>query len=435
MRRREGQFTLLLDDQFDIIWHCDSLAPILGHADLVGHSATEHVHPDDLALVLETMFQANRDDDDVDRLDPAQSPESADIRVADADGVWHTFATTTYNHLDDPDVNAVLCTCVLVRDRSDVGRAIEMLGSGADVEAVLPIVARLADRSLGAHTRTAFAWRHGDRVQRVCAADETVLDPRLCRVVDLVWSLDLREPLIITDLDDPRLDGAGEVARDAGFIAAFLVPVEAPNGTGIIGAMVAWGRSTVEFQVARQSPVHVALSLAALAVADSRTKRDLRWAAAHDPLTGLINRAEFSHRLETTSAHGDVVLLYIDLDDFKPINDLYGHAVGDTVLIEVGRRISEVIGDADFVGRLGGDEFAVVCADTDDPAYGRDVANRIVRAVRQPIVSHGVEVQVGASVGVAVGAQPLIPSQLMQRADDALYLAKSSGKNTVRLAG
>ena len=128
------------------------------------------------------------------------------------------------------------------------------------------------------------------------------------------------------------------------------------------------------------------------------------------------------------------MLLYIDLDDFKPINDRYGHGVGDTVLVEVGRRIGEVIGDRDVVGRLGGDEFAVVCAGTNDAMHGRDVANRIVRAVRAPIDSHGVEVTVGASVGVAVGAQPLIPALLMKRADDALYLAKSSGKNTVRLA-
>ena len=87
------------------------------------------------------------------------------------------------------------------------------------------------------------------------------------------------------------------------------------------------------------------------------------------------------------------------------------------------------------VGRLGGDEFAVVCAGTGDPMVGRTVADRIVDAVRRPIALRGLELRVSASVGVAVGAQPLIPAQLMKRADDALYLAKASGKNTVRLAG
>ncbi|MCU1399313.1 MAG: diguanylate cyclase [Acidimicrobiales bacterium] len=434
MSRREGHYTLLLDEQFNIIWHCDSLSPMLGFDDLVGHNAADYVHPDDLELVLQTLLQV-ANSDGYDRLDPTHSPESADIRICDVDGRWHTFAVTTYDHLDDEGVQAVLCTCTLIRDRSDVSRTIEMLGSGADVEAVLPVVARLADRSLGGNTRTAFAWRTGERVQRVCALDEATLDPRLCTAVDLVWSLDLREPLIITDLDDPRLGASGPLAREHGFIAAFLVPIEEPNGNAVIGAMVAWGKSIVEFQVARQSPIHVALRLAALAIADSRTKRDLRWAAAHDPLTGLINRAEFARALEHAAAADDVVLLYIDLDDFKPINDLYGHAVGDKVLIEVGRRITDVIGPRDVVGRLGGDEFAVVCGGTDDPIYGRDVANRIVSAVHEPIDSQGVDVRVGASVGVAVGAQPLVAAHLMQRADDALYLAKASGKNTVRLAG
>jgi diguanylate cyclase (GGDEF)-like protein len=84
---------------------------------------------------------------------------------------------------------------------------------------------------------------------------------------------------------------------------------------------------------------------------------------------------------------------------------------------------------------MGGDEFAVVCAGTNDPFDGRDLADRIVVAIREPIVANGVELRVGASVGVAVGAHPLIPSVLVQRADEALYTAKNSGKNTVCLAG
>ena len=107
----------------------------------------------------------------------------------------------------------------------------------------------------------------------------------------------------------------------------------------------------------------------------------LRWAASHDPLTGLANRAEFARRLDE-AADGELVLLYIDLDDFKPINDAYGHPVGDIVLKEVGRRIADVIGPDDTVGRLGGDEFAVVCAGTSDPVHGRADRRRIVRADR-----------------------------------------------------
>ena len=104
------------------------------------------------------------------------------------------------------------------------------------------------------------------------------------------------------------------------------------------------------------------------------------------------------------------------------------------MLKEVGRRIADVIGPADTVGRLGGDEFAVVCAGTSDPAQGRAVGDRIVKAIRMPLVANGLRLTVGASVGVAVGAQPLIPAMLARRADEALYHAKSAGKNTVWLA-
>ena len=249
-----------------------------------------------------------------------------------------------------------------------------------------------------------------------------------------ISGIDCTAPLIITDLDDPpRLAGAGQVAAAAGYVAAFLVPIEAPTGSTIIGAMVTWGCSTVDFQAPPQSPLHVAIRLASLAIADHRTKRSLRWSASHDPLTGLANRAEFARHLDILAA-GDLVLLYIDLDDFKPINDAHGHPVGDAVLVEVARRLAAVIGPDDVVGRLGGDEFAVVYAGTDDPHLGRELGDRIVEAIRVPTPANGLRLTVGASVGVAIGAQPLIPSVLIQRADQALYAAKNSGKNTVRLA-
>ena len=432
--RQEGQYALLLDENFDIVWHSESMTTLLGWESTIGRNATEFVHPDDLEIALQTMLQVNEDQLDHNRIGATYVPESADIRVIDVQGVWHTFEATTYNHLEDPEVGGVLCICKLVRDRSDVARSIHLLGTGADVDTVLPVVSRLAERSLGSGTRTAVAWRHGENLRVVTAIDEPAIDSRLSDAAKLVWSLGLIGPTVITDLDDPRLGGVGSVARENGFVAAFLVPIEAPTGSDIIGAMVAWGVTTVDLQVYSQSPIHVALRLAALAIADSRTKRTLRWAADHDPLTGLVNRAEFARHLDAMAGN-DIVLLYIDLDDFKPINDLYGHPTGDIVLIEVGRRIAGVIGPNDFVGRLGGDEFAVVCGGTNDPLHGRDVADQIVAAIRKPIFANGVGLRVGASVGVAVGAHPLIPAVLVQRADEALYLAKNSGKNTVCLAG
>ena len=431
--RKEGEFTLLLDDQFDILWHSDSLSRILGWGDVTGRNGTEFVHPDDLELVLETMMQVLQGGGHQ-QLSATFAPESADIRISDVNGVWHSFETTTWNHLDDEDVRGVLCTCRRVHDRSDLARAIEMLGSGVEVVGVLPVFVRLAERSMGgAEVRTAIAWKQDERIVTVTAGGSDPLNTRLADVARVVWSHNVTTPTIVTDLDDPMLEGAGELAAAAGYKGAFIVPIEAPTGPEILGAMVAWSASTVDFQAPTQSPIHVALRLAALAIADHRTKRRLRWAAAHDPLTGLANRAEFARRLDEL-ASDDLILLYIDLDDFKPINDAHGHPVGDYVLNEVGRRIARVIGPNDIVGRLGGDEFAVICAGMSDPMHGRAVGDRIIQAIRVPLLTNGLRLAVGASVGVAVGAQPLIPALLARRADEALYNAKHAGKNTVCLA-
>jgi diguanylate cyclase (GGDEF)-like protein len=432
LNRQGGHFALLLDANFDIIWQSESVTPVLGWGSIVGHNATEFVHPDDLGLVLQTMDEVHRTDELHRAPDTAYAPEPADVRLVDPDGVWRSYELTATNHLEVDCVRGVLCTGRQIRDRSDIAKAVELLGTGADVDDVLPIIARLADQSFGGQTRAAIARRQGSTTVAGSAADAPPLDRRLADVAELVWTTGIDRPTI-ADLDDLRLTHVRDVARDAGFLVVFLLPIHDPAGDAVIGAMAVWGRTTVDFQAGPQAPVHVALRLAALAIADHRIKRELRWAAAHDPLTGLVNRAEFARRLDLM-ASDDVVLLYIDLDDFKPINDVFGHPVGDAVLVEVGRRIAAVIGSDDVVGRLGGDEFAVVCPATDDAVRGRHLADQIVRAISRPISWNGLDLQVGASVGVAVGAQPLIPAVLVQRADEALYNAKHAGKNTVCLA-
>jgi diguanylate cyclase (GGDEF)-like protein len=434
MHRLEGQFSLLLDEQFDILWQSESLNTVLGWDDVSGRNATEFVHPDDIELVLENLMRVHFDTHDRSNLDFA--PESAAVRILGADGTWRVFAATTYNHLDDPDVGAVLCTCAAVKDRSDVGRAIELLGTGADIDLVLPVLARLADCSMGGDTRAVIAWRYGTRIRSVTAADSPPLDSALASAAGLILGLDVFEPVTITDMNDARLGGIGPLADAAGFTAAYLVPIMAPSAASrpeVIGGLLVWGRSTIEFQVGPQTPIHIVLRLAALAIADSAIKRDLRWAASHDPLTGMVNRAAFERRLNQM-ADEDVALLYIDLDDFKPINDHFGHPAGDRVLVEVSRRIEHALGPDDVAGRLGGDEFAVVCPGANAVGRAREVAERIVESIRQPILDGPRTMTVGASVGVAVGVHPLIPEVLVQQADQALYSAKHSGKNTVVLA-
>lgn len=160
----------------------------------------------------------------------------------------------------------------------------------------------------------------------------------------------------------------------------------------------------------------------------------LEYAATHDPLTGLLNRTGFFWRLEEELAKkSDVTVFAVDLDQFKPINDRYGHAVGDAVLMTVAERLSDRL-DMDFVGRLGGDEFvAVKCLKT-DPDMIPEVGLAVTEVIREPIYLREQQLTVGASVGLAyTTGQADTVDVLLARADTALYKAKDSRNTRYRL--
>jgi diguanylate cyclase (GGDEF)-like protein len=156
--------------------------------------------------------------------------------------------------------------------------------------------------------------------------------------------------------------------------------------------------------------------------------------AFHDPLTGLANRALFVDHLEGAfhragRSGGLVFLLYVDLDEFKKINDNFGHAAGDEVLIEVAVRLNKCVRATDTVARLGGDEFALLLEQATSLVAAETVAQRVVDCLAEPfLIANGVA-QIGASVGIAYtdmfGQSAM---QLMKTADDAMYTAKRSGK-------
>jgi diguanylate cyclase (GGDEF)-like protein len=156
----------------------------------------------------------------------------------------------------------------------------------------------------------------------------------------------------------------------------------------------------------------------------------------HDGLTDLPNRTlvmdRISHALAraTRGALG-VSVLFIDVDEFKAINDTFGHGPGDEVLCTIGSRLRSVLRDSDTVGRLGGDEFVVLLEPEDAPPSPEFVAERILDVLRQPIeMDSGQVVRLSASIGVAVAvAQHVNADELLRDADLALYAAKEAGKN------
>jgi len=167
-------------------------------------------------------------------------------------------------------------------------------------------------------------------------------------------------------------------------------------------------------------------------------ERQLSHRAFHDELTGLANRSLFldrmDHALRVARPETDpVVVLFVDLDDFKAVNDSYGHAAGDTILQSVAGRIRHAAGTGDTVARLGGDEFAVLLEDRGGLDRAITVAEGLIDDLSEPVEFGAHRIPVLASVGVAVAAAGLSTSSLLRDADIAMYEAKRAGKGQIRI--
>jgi diguanylate cyclase (GGDEF)-like protein len=232
-------------------------------------------------------------------------------------------------------------------------------------------------------------------------------------------------------------DHAGDPAE-----IAYLRSID--MGSMVMMPMVARGHSigTIELYSTDATPfderrLRLARTLtdeAAMALDNARLVEELRHQAFHDGLTGLANRGLFGDRVEHALARSartgaSTAVLFLDLDDFKTVNERFGHAGGDEMLREVSVRIASVLRPADTAARLGGDEFAVLLEDLDGPADARQVADRLIDAVRAPIRIGDADALTGASVGISISTgEDDRADDMLRNADFAMYRAKSAGK-------
>jgi diguanylate cyclase (GGDEF)-like protein/PAS domain S-box-containing protein len=162
--------------------------------------------------------------------------------------------------------------------------------------------------------------------------------------------------------------------------------------------------------------------------------------AFHDPVTALANRALFNERVRhalarTRREDSALAVIFLDIDDFKTINDSLGHAAGDRVLLEVAKRLATSIRVSDTAARFGGDEFAILLEDPTGPQDAAEIAERIIEELKKPLQIEGKEIAVQASLGISIVDQPstLDADELIRNADAAMYIAKRDGKGSYRL--
>ncbi|MCQ8104185.1 diguanylate cyclase [Methylomonas sp. SURF-2] len=175
-------------------------------------------------------------------------------------------------------------------------------------------------------------------------------------------------------------------------------------------------------------------------ITERKQQQELLEHMAHfDPLTGLPNRTLFSDRFNQAIAHtkrsgGLLAICYLDLDGFKPVNDTFGHAVGDELLIEVAKRIKSNLRECDTVCRLGGDEFALLLQDLHSRRQCEDTLDRIHAALAEPFTLTAHPIWIGASCGVTLyPLDDVAPYTLLRHADQAMYQAKRAGRNCYRI--
>jgi diguanylate cyclase (GGDEF)-like protein len=170
----------------------------------------------------------------------------------------------------------------------------------------------------------------------------------------------------------------------------------------------------------------VIVRIGQLSAQRDQAEQALRHEASHDPLTGLPNRKAFTTLLGDALERGEgCEILFCDLDGFKSVNDRYGHAQGDQLLIEVSRRLRESVRTDDLVSRFGGDEFVILFRET-TPNEVHTINRRIIDALSRPFPTSGEFVTIGASTGTALAAGDADPEELIDRADHAMYSAKTT---------
>lgn len=242
---------------------------------------------------------------------------------------------------------------------------------------------------------------------------------------------------VVVDVSDQQADAAERTRLGAlGRKVMLLLPLVAHSEPVGVAELTSARAHTIE-----ERRVELARTLAfeaATAIENGRLYHELRERSLHDPLTGLANRSLFfdrvSHAIARVARQSDalVAVLYVDLDNFKSVNDTLGHARGDRLLVMVAERLLTAVRGSDTVARLGGDEFALLLEDLASADVALVVAERALSLLAKPFELQDQSVNVGASIGVALRTKGGLGAEaLINEADTAMYEAKRSGKGRV----
>ena len=411
-QRSERRFRSLFENSSDVVTIVDedlriafctpAAERILGRTveSLVGQAPFEHVHPDDRwrARALLEVPTA-----------PEGTPEPLEVRLLHADGSYRWFEVLTRDLRDEPEIEGIVVTAREITDRK--GAEQRLANSEARFRALVQnssdVVAVVDDLGCFTYVSPAITAMLGYRADELVGTSAIALLP---------------------DEEAANLAPYSELLTEATFPQT-SVEVRLQDRSGV------WHTVDITLTDLRREPAVRGLVLNARDVTVRKElEHDLRHQALHDTLTGLGNRKMFTNRVVEALERGDkrldaVAVLFVDLDDFKTVNDSLGHAVGDQLLVAVAERLRDCLRVSDTAARLGGDEFAVLL----EHSYGESeviaVAERILESVHRSLTIQGREITITASLGIAINSDRSASAEvLLRNADMAMYLAKDRGK-------
>jgi diguanylate cyclase (GGDEF)-like protein/PAS domain S-box-containing protein len=444
----------IVDDKLDMVF-CNEAFRAFGWQpeEVVGRSALEYLHPDDLDRAGAGMRALGQ------RADLRSAP----YRLLRSDGEYEPFEVLPAT-FDGPDgrvfFSFTLMSNPFMRAQT---MALTAIASGVPPEHSLDVLAQEFSRNRpGAVVAFDGAVVEGTVHDRVVAEPWRVTvgsaPAVLAGVVDGVqdltpgapWTRAIETGDIVTITG---LDGLPEfVRREAerlGLQAAVFVAADDP-GRARRGLIASWTRNPETFDILEVNVMAMS-TIVNLALERRAHQEALERLAHHDPLTGLANRARFFSQLDLAidrpgppaGAGGDgddlgsLSVVYLDLDDFKPVNDRHGHQAGDEVLAEIGRRFTAVVRGNDVVARLGGDEFGVLLSGPSSSSQGAvdEIVRRLLAVAGEPFVFGELTATIGATAGVVFVRRPagLAADALVGLADDALYRAKRERKGSFEI--
>ena len=392
---------------------------------LVGRNMVEFLAPGDVELAVEAIGE-------IEAIDRSGAGVPMVFGIVGADGVTNWVEVGAMPLLDVPGVDAIALRMRPWEAQRHLDAFLAQLLADEPIDRVLGSLARSIAASLEA---SGAAIHHGFDGTRFMGAGGHGIPPD-CLALDQGPWCDVAAGAEVIDVASGELpETIAAAARGAGLHGCWVAPV--PPSERVAPSVVSvWRTESGPPLIGHRHVLERSTRYVQLALVRTAEHQRLLHIAGHDELTGVANRTQFRDRLAEALAIGerDIAVAFCDLDQFKPVNDDFGHGAGDRVLVEVADRLRGCLRAGDELARIGGDEFTVLLRNVPDATAALHVTERLMASFRRPFHVGSELATLGLSVGIARARAEMTAEALIAAADAALYEAKRAGGGKAHIA-